>query len=100
MTIDRRNALLALTMSGVIWGVTVPLSKLALGWLDPAWLAVVRFGAAAPVPALIARRGLPGALSRGVVAAGALGYGAMILLQNVGVERTSVSHAALIFGAV
>ena len=31
---------------------------------------------------------------------GALGYGGMVLLQNYGVARTSVSHAALIFGAV
>ena len=31
---------------------------------------------------------------------GAVGYGAMVVLQNLGVERTSVTHAALIFGAV
>ena len=36
----------------------------------------------------------------GVVAAGALGYGAVILLQNAGIAHTSVSHAALIVGAV
>ena len=32
--------------------------------------------------------------------AGAVGYGVVIVLQNAGIERTSVSHAALIVGAV
>jgi drug/metabolite transporter (DMT)-like permease len=98
--IDRRNALFALTVSGVIWGLGVPLTKLALGWLDPAWLAVARFGLAAPVLALVARGRLRGAVSIDVAAWGAVGFGGVILLQNLGIERTSVSHAALIVGAV
>jgi drug/metabolite transporter (DMT)-like permease len=44
-----RSALLALTAAGLMFGLTVPLSKVALGWLDPAWLAAARFGLAAPV---------------------------------------------------
>src|SRR5205823_1698850 len=83
-----------------IWGLTVPLSKLALGWLDPAWLATARFALAAPVLALAARRSLRAALDARVAAWGALGYGAVLLLQNLGMARTSVSHAALIVGAV
>ena len=35
-----------------------------------------------------------------MAARGAGGYGAMVVLQNLGVERTSVTHAAIIFGAV
>jgi drug/metabolite transporter (DMT)-like permease len=54
----RRGALAALVTAGLLWGLTVPLSKVALGWLDPAWLAVARFGIAAPELALIARRAL------------------------------------------
>src|ERR687898_2825885 len=49
--------------------------------------------------AVLARRHLRAALTPGVAAARALGYGAVILLQNAGIERTSVSHAALIVGA-
>jgi O-acetylserine/cysteine efflux transporter len=35
-----------------------------------------------------------------VIAAGAVGYGGVILLQNAGIARTSVTHASLIVGAV
>src|SRR4051812_34931837 len=100
VTIDRRNALAALTAAGVIWGLGVPLTKLALGWLDPAWVATGRFALAAPVLALVGRRHLRGALRLDVAAWGAVGFGGVILLQNLGIARTSVSHAALIVGAV
>ena len=43
-----RNAILALAAAGALWGLTVPLSKLALGWLAPAWLTAARFLIAAP----------------------------------------------------
>jgi O-acetylserine/cysteine efflux transporter len=96
---SRGTAIAALTAAGVLWGLTVPLSKLALDWLGPAWLTVGRFGVAAPLLALVARRRLRSAITAAVAAWGALGYGAVILVQNVGIERTSVSHAALIVGA-
>src|SRR5919108_1031916 len=94
-----RRALLALIAAGTLWGLTVPLSKLGLAWLGASWLTVARFALAAPLLALIARRHLRAALTPGVAAAGAFGYGAVILLQNAGIERTSVSHAALVVGA-
>jgi drug/metabolite transporter (DMT)-like permease len=94
------HAIVALALAGTLWGLTVPLSKLGMDWLGAGWLAVARFAIAAPLLALLARRHLRAAISPGVVAAGAIGYGGVILLQNVGIERTSVSHAALIVGAV
>src|SRR3954454_13056186 len=97
---DRRTALVALTAAGVIWGLTVPLSKLALGWLDATWLTAARFAVAAPVLALIGRHGLRAAATPRIAAWGAAGFGGVVLLQNLGIERTSVSHAALIVGAV
>ena len=48
----------------------------------------------------VGRRGLRDALTPGIAAAGAIGFGVVILLQNAGIERTSVSHAALLVGAV
>ncbi len=111
MNTRTRNAYLALTAAGLLWGLTVPLSKVVLGWLDGGWLTVVRFALAAPLLALagsclgrrprhrFARR-LRAAFVPGVLATGAVGYGLVIVLQNAGIERTSVSHAALIVGAV
>ncbi|HWD64952.1 MAG TPA: DMT family transporter [Solirubrobacteraceae bacterium] len=92
--------ILALAGAGALWGLTVPLSKLALPWLPPAWLTSVRFLIAIPVLALAGRGGLRQALRPRVVGAGALGFGAVLVLQNAGIARTSVSHAALLVGAV
>ncbi len=98
--LKRHSALFALVAAGLLWGLTVPLSKLALEWLDGGWLTVVRFALAAPLLALAGRRGLRAAATPRIMAAGAVGYGLVIILQNAGIERTSVSHAALIVGAV
>src|SRR5919198_1238684 len=90
----------ALAMAGSLWGLTVPLSKLGMGWLDAGWLATVRFAIAAPLLGLLARRHLRAALTPAVIVAGAGGYGGVILLQNAGIQHTSVTHASLIVGAV
>ena len=95
-----RSAILALAAAGALWGLTVPLSKLSLEWLGGGWLTVLRFALAAPLLACVGRRGLRAALTPQIAAAGAIGFGAVILLQNAGIERTSVSHAALVVGAV
>ncbi len=100
MTNNRRLVFLALIAAGLLWGTTVPLSKLALGWLAPGWLAFARFGVAAVVLLLVAGRDKVRAVSRpAVLASGAAGYGGSVLLQNLGIVRTSVTHAALIVGA-
>jgi drug/metabolite transporter (DMT)-like permease len=91
---------LALTAAGLAWGLTVPLSKVVLEWLDPAWTAVARFGIAAPLLALLARGTLRRSATPAIAAWGAVGFGLVIVLQNIGIQRTSVTHAALILGAV
>src|SRR5262252_7912105 len=101
MNTNRRHVVAALIAAGLLWGTTVPLSKLALEWLSPGWLTAVRFGlAAAVLLAAARRRGLRRAFRPGVLAAGALGYGGSVLVQNAGISRTSVTHAALLIGAV
>jgi len=122
MNINRRHAVAALIAAGLLWGTTVPLSKLALQWLSPGWLTAVRFGLAAAVLLAAARpRGVRGdgspregrvprdrpagsalrrAFTPGVLVAGALGYGGSVMVQNAGITRTSVTHAALLIGAV
>lgn len=100
LVLRRHSALVALVIAGLLWGLTVPLSKLVLEWLPGGWLTLIRFAIAAPLLALVARRGLRAAFTRPILAAGAVGYGLVVILQNAGIEATSVSHAALIVGAV
>jgi O-acetylserine/cysteine efflux transporter len=100
MNNDRRLVFPALIAAGLLWGTTVPLSKLALGWLAPAWLALFRFGVAAAVLLLVAGWDRVRSVCRpAVLASGAAGYGGSVVLQNFGIVRTSVTHAALIVGA-
>lgn len=97
---QQRNAFTALGAAGVLWGLTVPLSKLALAWLSPAWLTSARFAIAAAVLGWTARRHLRRALTPGVLGSGAVGFGGVVMLQNAGIERTSVSAAAVVIGTV
>ena len=101
MNTDRRRAIAALTAAGLLWGTTVPLSKLALQWLAPGWLTFARFGIAAAILLIVAPRpGVRAARTLPVLASGAAGYGGSVVVQNAGIARTSVSHAALLIGAV
>jgi O-acetylserine/cysteine efflux transporter len=100
MNIRRRYAVAALVTAGLLWGTTVPLSKLALPWLGPGWLTAVRFGLAAAVLLAVGRPGLRAAFTPKILASGALGYGGSVIVQNAGIARTSVTHAALLIGAV
>ncbi|MBV9796345.1 MAG: DMT family transporter [Actinobacteria bacterium] len=115
MNNNRRLAVVALAAAGTLWGTTVPLSKVALAWLPPGWLTVARFALAAAVLLVVTRRNarrtasrtpVPGRTSLRpagtlkVLASGAIGYGGSVVLQNAGVAKTSVTHAALLIGAV
>jgi O-acetylserine/cysteine efflux transporter len=100
MNANRRYALIALAAAGLLWGTTVPLSKVALEWLSPGWLVAVRFAIAAAILLPATRSGLRAAFTPAVFASGAIGYGGTVLLQNAGIDKTSVSHAALLIGAV
>ena len=100
MNTSRRHAVAALVAAGLLWGTTVPLSKLALEWLPTGWLTATRFGLAAAVLLPIARRRGRRILEAKVLASGAFGYGGSVLVQNAGIARTSVTHAALLIGAV
>ncbi len=99
MTYNRRLVFPALIAAGILWGATVPLSKLALAWIAPGWLAFARFALAAAVLMVASRRQLRTAASPAILVTGGIGYGGSVLLQNVGIERTSVTHAALLIGA-
>jgi O-acetylserine/cysteine efflux transporter len=100
MNVSRTRAVAALTAAGLAWGSSVPLSKLALDWLAPGWLTVIRFAlAAAAALAVVPRPKLRAAFTPAVLVSGAVGYGGCILAQNAGLARTSVTDAALLIGA-
>jgi O-acetylserine/cysteine efflux transporter len=100
MNTNRRRAVAALAAAGLLWGTTVPLSKLALGWLAPGWLTFARFGLAAAILLAAAPRAqVRAACTPSMLASGAIGYGGSVVVQNAGITRTSVSHAALLIGA-
>lgn len=97
---NRRRAVVALIAAGVLWGTTVPLSKVALEWLPAAWLTCARFSVACLILLAFSRSGIRAAFRPAILVSGAIGYGGSVLLQNAGIARTSVSHAALLVGAV
>ena len=99
MTYSRRLVFPALIAAGILWGATVPLSKLALAWMAPGWLAFIRFALAAAVLMVASRRQLRASASPAILVTGGIGYGGSVLVQNIGIERTSVTHAALLIGA-
>src|ERR1700722_12779650 len=97
--VSQRRAGAALAAAGVAWGTSVPLSKAALGWLSPGWLVVARFALAAAVLLVtVDRSALRAAFRWQVLAWGAVGFGGSVLLQNIGLARTSVTHTALLIG--
>jgi len=100
MNSNRRRTFAALISAGLLWGTTVPLSKLALHWLPPGWLTFARFAVAAAILLPAARHQLRAAFRPAVLAWGALGYGGAVAVQNAGITRTSVTHAALLIGTV
>jgi drug/metabolite transporter (DMT)-like permease len=94
------SALMALTTAGLLWGSSMALSKLSLDWLQPGWLTVVRFGLAAALLAFPARHHLRAAFTPAILLWGALGVGVCVVVQNVGVTMTSVSHASMMVGSM
>jgi drug/metabolite transporter (DMT)-like permease len=98
MNSQHRAAFGALVAAGVLWGTTVPLSKVALDFLPPGWLAFARFAIAGVLLAVVVGPRLRAVLRPDIVVWGAVGYGGSILVQNIGVAHTNVSHAALIVG--
>jgi drug/metabolite transporter (DMT)-like permease len=94
------TAIAALTAAGLLWGSSMALSKLSLEWLQPGWLTVIRFGLAALLLAFPARADLRAAFTPAILVWGVLGVGVAVVVQNVGVGLTSVSHASMMVGSM
>jgi drug/metabolite transporter (DMT)-like permease len=97
---SRRLPLVALALSGLLWGTSAPLTKVALGTFGPGWLTAVRFVLAGLPLLWLARHRLRAAATVPIALWGAAGYGVVVALWNAGLARTSVTHGALLVAGV
>ncbi|HEY3935568.1 MAG TPA: EamA family transporter [Gemmatimonadales bacterium] len=99
--IESPMAFTALALSGVVWGTSFVLGKVALVQLSVPHMILYRFIFASIAFAPVLLRGMP-RLDRnewGLVAiAGVIGVPVQFLLQFEGLARTTASHAALMIG--
>src|SRR5258708_9665966 len=98
MELNCRRSVAALTAAGILWGTTVPLSKVALGWLPPGWLTFARFGVAAVILLAVSRSGIRAAFKPAVLVSGAVGYGGSAVPPHAGRTPTRVRPAPLPLG--
>jgi len=82
----------------VIWGLSIPLTKLGLAETGPLTLTALRYAAALPcfAPVLLGRRMPPPRALVRMAAVGALGIGIGQVTQALGVERANASVATII----
>ena len=95
----RHTALVALVAAGLLWGLTVPCRSSSSSGSTAAGSPSCASRSPRRCWRSLARKHLRAAFTPRILAAGAIGYGVVIVLQNAGIEHTSVSHASLIVGA-
>ena len=86
----------------LIWGLSIPITKLGLETMPPVTLTALRFGIAV-VPLLLmtfGRTRLPAKALATAAGLGVVGIGIGQLGQNLGVERTSASVATIISATI
>lgn len=86
----------------LIWGVSIPITKLGLASMPPLTLTTLRFGIAVPVLMLfgLGRLRLPWTAVPKVVALGALGIGIGQVSQTFGIAGTSASVSTIISATI
>lgn len=94
----RLGPLLGLAVLVVVWGLSIPLTKLALAETGPLTLTALRYVAAALcfLPVLAGRKLPPPAALVRMAWLGALGIGIGQVTQALGVERANASVATII----
>jgi O-acetylserine/cysteine efflux transporter len=92
----------AMLVLALIWGVSIPITKLGLDSMPPLTLTALRFGIAVPVFLLfgIKRLRLPWKAVPKVVALGALGIGIGQVEQIFGIAGTSASVSTIISATI
>ncbi len=96
------GAVAALVLLAIVWGGSIPATKLGLADFSPIALTALRYLAAAPLfAALVARRPIPRVRHLVAMAAvGLLGVGVGQLSQTLGVARSSAAVATVISATI
>jgi drug/metabolite transporter (DMT)-like permease len=84
----------------VIWGLSIPVTKLGLETLPPLTLTALRFGIAVPLLFILGRELLPWRALPRVAALGILGIGVGQVAQAIGVEGTTAAVGTIISAAI
>ncbi len=92
----------SMLLLAVIWGLSIPVTKLGLETLPPLTLTALRFGIAVPLLLLLVlgRRRLPMRALPRVAALGVLGIGVGQVAQTFGVGATSASAGTIISATI
>jgi drug/metabolite transporter (DMT)-like permease len=89
--------MVALVLASVLWGTADVAGKLALVAFPPATLGVLRFGIAFVLLWSLARwLGVRMVPNRVTAPLGLLGAALAMLLQNLGLDRTTATNASLL----
>jgi drug/metabolite transporter (DMT)-like permease len=96
------RSLAAMLLLAVIWGLSIPVTKLGLQALPPLTLTALRFAVAVPLLllCLVGRRPLPWRALPRVAALGALGIAVGQVAQAYGVAGTSASAGTIISATI
>lgn len=93
----------ALLVLAVMWGLSIPVTKLGLQTLPPLTLTAMRFGVAVPlllIFVIAGRHSMPWRALPSVAALGVLGIGVGQVSQTVGVAETSASVGTIISATI
>lgn len=102
---DRRasvRSLGAMLLLAVMWGLSIPVTKLGLATMPPLTLTALRFAVAVPllIGLVIGRARLPGRALPAVATLGILGIGIGQVAQTFGVTGTSASAGTIISATI
>ena len=92
------KSLAAMLLLALMWGLSIPITKLGLGSIPPMTFTALRFMVAVPLMMFLARRELrvPGKAIPGIVGLGVMGITLGNIAQSFGVQGTSASVATIL----
>lgn len=96
------QSLAAMLVLAVLWGLSIPVTKLGLVTLPPLTLTALRFAIAVPLLLLLAigRKRIPARSLGRVVALGIIGIGIGQVAQTFGIEGTSASVGTILSATI